>query len=116
MYFLARLFLNAIAVMIVAYLVPGVTVRSFPYALLAALILGIVNAVVRPILLLLSLPVTVFTLGLFTLVINALMFWLAAGLSAGFEVRGFGAAFLGAFVFWAVSWISNGWIIDRHRA
>jgi putative membrane protein len=107
MHFLLRLVLNALAVMLVAYIVPGVTVLNFWYALLAALILGIVNALVRPILALLSLPITVLTLGLFTLVINALMFWLAASLTAGFAVSGFGAAFWGALVFWIVSWFTN---------
>lgn len=112
MYLLARLFLNALAVMAVPYLVPGVSVTSFPTAFLAAIVIGLVNTFVRPILLLLSLPVTVITLGLFTLVINALMFWLASNLVPGFTVQGFAPAFWGALVFWAVSWITNGLIIE----
>ncbi len=107
MYILARLFLNALAVMVVPYLVPGVSVTSFVTACLAAIVIGLVNTFIRPILLLLSLPVTVLTLGLFTLVINALMFWLASRLVPGFTVHGFVAAFWGALVFWVVSWITN---------
>lgn len=110
---LVRLFLNALAVMVVTQLVPGVTVQSFPYAFLAAIVLGLVNALVRPILSILSLPITVVTLGLFTLVINALMFWLASAIGPGFAVQGFGAAFWGALVFWIVSWITNALIVER---
>lgn len=110
MYLLARLFLNALAVMAVTYLVPGVSIQSFPYAFVAALILALVNALIRPLLLLLSLPVNILTLGLFTLIVNALMFWLAASISPGFRVDGFAAAFWGALVFWIVSWLTN-WLI-----
>lgn len=110
MQFLLRLLLNALAVLAVAYSVPGVSVRSFWVALFAAFVLGVVNALVRPVLLVLSLPVNILTLGLFTLVINALMFWLASGFVPGFEVYGFAAAFWGALVFWLVSWITSGLI------
>lgn len=110
MFLLIRLFLNALAVMAVAYLVPGVTIRNFPHAFIAAIILGIVNALIRPVLLILSLPVNILTLGLFTLIVNALMFWLASSLSPGFHVENFSAAFWGALVFWIVSWITN-WLI-----
>ena len=110
---LVRLFLNALAVMAVTQLVPGVTVRDFPHAFFAALILGVVNACIRPILFFFSLPITVLTLGLFTLVINALMFWLASVLVPGFEVKNFGAAFWGGLVFWVVSWITNSLIVER---
>ena len=107
-FFLLRLLLNAFAVLAVAYLVPGVSVRSFGVAVLAALVLGIVNALVRPVLLILSLPINLLTLGLFTLVINALMFWLASSFVSGFFVQNFRAAFLGALVFWIVSWLASG--------
>ena len=110
MYLLTRLFLNALAVMAVPYLVSGVTVQSFPAAFIAAIVIALVNALIRPILLLLTLPVNVLTLGLFTLIVNALMFWLAASISPGIRIAGFGAAFWGALVFWIVSWLTN-WLI-----
>lgn len=113
MMLLIRLFLNALAVMAVTQLVPGVTIRDFPHAFLAAIVLGLVNALVRPILSLLSLPITLLTLGLFTLVINALMFWLGSVLVPGFTVHGFWAAFWGGLVFWVVSWITNALIVER---
>ena len=113
MQLLARLFLNALAVIAVTYLVPGVTISDFPHAFLAAVVIGLINALIRPILLILSLPINILTLGLFTFVINALMFWLASSIVPGFHVSGFAAAFWGGLVFWAVSWITNGLIVER---
>lgn len=110
MYLFARLFLNALTVMLVTYLVPGVIVKDFVHAFVAAIIIGLVNAIIRPILKILSLPVTILTLGLFTLVINALMFWFASKLSPGFAIVNFSSAFWGALVFWIVSWVTNGFI------
>jgi len=107
MQLLLRFVLNALAVLAAAYIVPGITVKSFWVALIAALVIGIVNALVRPILLILTLPINILTLGVFTLIINALMFWLAAYLVKGFDVANFTAAFLGALVFWIVSWFTN---------
>jgi putative membrane protein len=104
---LIRFLLNALAVMATAYIVPGITVSNFWTALIAALVIGIVNALVRPILLILTLPINILTLGIFTLVINGFMFWLAAYLVRGFEVANFTTAFLGALVFWIVSWFTN---------
>lgn len=103
--FLIRLIVNAIALIAVAYIVPGVHVSGYVGALIAALILGIVNAILRPILFLISLPLEVLTLGLFTLVINALLFWLVAALNVGLTVNGFWPAFWGALVMTIVSWI-----------
>ncbi len=94
--------------MAAAYVVPGVSVKNFWAALIAALVIGLVNALVRPILLILTLPVNILTLGLFTLVINALMFWLASSIVRGFDVANFWAAFWGALVYWLVSWLVNG--------
>lgn len=111
--FLLRLLFNALAVLIVAYLVPGVSVRSFGAAIIAALVLGIINALIRPVFLFLSLPINILTLGLFTLVINALMFWLASAFVSGFFVQNFTAAFLGALVFWLVSWLASGLLPER---
>ena len=91
--------LSATALLAVAYLYSGVVVTSFTGALIAAAVLGALNAVVRPVLVLLTLPVTVVTLGLFLFVINALMFWAAAGLVSGLNVRGFGAALIGSLIY-----------------
>ena len=103
--FLIRLVVNAIALICVAYVVQGIHVSGLGGALIAALILGIVNAILRPILLLLSLPLEVLTLGLFTLVINALLFWLVGALHVGLTVDGFWPAFWGAIVMSIVSWL-----------
>ena len=103
--FLIRLIVNAIALIAVAYIVPGVHVSGYVGAIVAALILGIVNAVLRPILFFISLPLEILTLGLFTLVINALLFWLVGVLNIGLTVNGFWPAFWGALVMTIVSWI-----------
>lgn len=95
--------LNAVALLIVAYLVPGITVASFGSAMVAALVLGLLNVLVRPVLVVLTLPITVVTLGLFLLVINALLFWFAGSILKGFEVAGFGWALLGALIYSAVT-------------
>jgi putative membrane protein len=96
---------NAIALIAVAYLMPSISVSSFTSALIAALVLGLVNAVIRPVLVLLTLPVTVITLGLFILVINALLFWLVGSILEGFHVQGFWGAFVGSILFSIVSWL-----------
>ena len=95
---------NTLALIAVAYLMPSISVASFSSALIAALILGLVNAFIRPLLILLTLPVTVITLGLFIFVINGLLFWLAGSVTDGFTVQGFWAGFLGAILFSIVSW------------
>jgi putative membrane protein len=96
--FLLHLVLTAGALLIVARVVGGIQVSGFGAALIGALVLGIVNAIVRPIMILLTLPLTILTLGLFLFVINALMLWLVAALVPGFRVRGFGAALLGSLL------------------
>ena len=90
---------SAAALLAVAYLYPGVSVTSFASALIAAAVLGALNAVVRPVLVLLTLPVTLVTLGLFLFVINALMFWAAASLLSGLHVTGFVAALIGSLIY-----------------
>lgn len=90
--------LSAIALIITAYIVPGFAVTSFAAALLAAVILGLINAIVKPILVLLTLPLTVITLGLFLFVVNALVIWLAGAITPGFVVTGFLPALLGSIV------------------
>ncbi len=94
-----RWLLLAAALLLVAYLYPGVTITSFASALIAAFVLGLLNTIVRPLLVLLTLPVTVLTLGLFLFVINALMFWSAASLLDGFGVNGFTAALIGSLIY-----------------
>jgi putative membrane protein len=96
--------INAVALIAVAYLMPGIAVSSFGAALVAALVLGLVNAFVRPILVLLTLPVTILTLGLFIFVLNGLLFWMVGSWLQGFEVAGFWPAVFGAIVFSIISW------------
>lgn len=96
---IAKWLLLATALLFVAYVYDGVEVRSFGAALVAAFVIGLLNTVVRPVLVVLTLPVTVLTIGLFIFVINALMFWLAAELLSGFHVRGFGAALIGSLLY-----------------
>ena len=96
---IVRWLLLAAALLLVAHLYPGVSVSSFAVAMIAALVLGLLNTLVRPLLVLLTLPVTLLTLGLFLFVINALMFWSAAGVLSGFNVTGFGAALVGSLIY-----------------
>lgn len=96
---IVRWFLLAAALLLVAYLYPGVQVQSFGAAMVAALVLGLLNTVVRPLLVLLTLPVTLITVGLFLFVINALMFWAAASLLNDFNVTGFAAALIGSLIY-----------------
>lgn len=96
---LVKWLLSATALLAVAHLYSGVVVQSFGSALIAAFAIGFFNTLLRPILVLLTLPVTVVTLGLFLFVINALMFWLAASVLDGFQVQGFGAALLGSLIY-----------------
>ena len=96
--------INAVSLIAVAYLLPGIGVESFITALVAALVLGLVNAVIRPILVLLTLPVTLVTLGLFILVINGLLFWFVGSFISGFVVSGLLSGILGAIVYSLVSW------------
>jgi putative membrane protein len=97
--------INAVALVAVAYLMPSITVSDFTAALVAALVLGLVNAVVRPVLVLLTLPVTILTLGLFIFVLNGLLFWGVASWLEGFGVAGFWSGVLGAILFSIVSWL-----------
>lgn len=96
---LVRWLLLAAALLLVAHLYRGVTVASFGEAMLAAFVIGLFNTLVRPVLVLLTLPVTLLTLGLFLFVINALMFWWAGSVLDGFNVAGFGAALVGSLIY-----------------
>lgn len=105
MHLIIRLIINAVAFYLIATYLPGFHVDSFGAALIAALIFGVINAIIRPIVLLVTLPLTLVTLGLFIVIINALMFWLTAAIAPGFKVDGFGAALLGAIIMMVVSFV-----------
>jgi putative membrane protein len=105
-----RWVINALALLAVAYLYTGVKVDSFTAAMIAALVLGLVNAILRPVLLILTLPVTILTLGLFVFVINALMFWLAAEMVSGFHVAGFMAALIGSVLYSIITLLTS-WLL-----
>lgn len=94
--------LSAAALLFVAYIYSGVQVKGFGAAMIAAAVIGLFNVVLRPVLVVLTLPVTIITLGLFLFVINALMFWAASGVLTGFQVRGFGAALVGSLIYSAI--------------
>lgn len=96
--FVVHLVLSAALLLIVANVVRGIELAGWGSALLAALLLGLVNAVVRPVMIVLTLPLTIVTFGLFLLVVNALMLWLVAGLVPGMRIHGFGAAFVGSLL------------------
>lgn len=102
-----RLLISAFALIGIAYLLPGVTVASFYIACVAAFILGLLNLVVRPILLVLTLPITILTLGLFSFVINAVLFWFVASFVDGFEVETFLAALIGSVLMSVVNTFTN---------
>lgn len=112
MYLILRWLINTVAILLMAYYLPGIAVSGFYAALIAALILGIINAIIRPLIVLLTLPVNILTLGLFTFLINAFLFWFASTIVKGFEVADFKAAFLGALIMWLVSWFSN-WLLKK---
>ena len=111
---IARWIINAGALLLVAYLYPGVQVRDFVAALIAALVLGLVNALIRPILVILTLPVTLLTLGLFLFVINALLFWMVAELVSGFMVSGFWAALVGSILYSLITLVTS-WLLFPRR-
>jgi putative membrane protein len=115
MRFLVRLVVNAAAVFLAANLVPGIAVSGFGAALIAGVILGFVNAVIKPILIVLTLPFTIVTLGLFIFVVNAVCLALVAWLVPGFSISGFWAALGGAIVISVVSWVLNT-IVAEERA
>ena len=106
MFYVFRLLIHMVAILIISYLLPGVIkVDSVLAALVAAFLLGIVNLVVRPVLIFLTFPLTLLTLGLFLLVINGLMLWLVAAVVKGFHVNGFWGAVFGSILISLVSWI-----------
>jgi len=110
-----RWLILTLGIMVAAYLIEGIHVKGFGSALLAAAILGILNAVFRPILIILTLPINILTLGLFTFVINALLLMMASGVIGGLEVHGFWAAFLGSLVISLMSWLLSSFINEQGR-
>jgi len=112
---LLRVIVNAATIYLAAYLVPGIVVSGIGPALVAGLVLGVINAVVRPILVVLTFPLTLLTLGLFLFVLNAFCLWLTSALVPGFTVDGFGPAFLGALVISIVSWVMTAFVNDAGR-
>jgi putative membrane protein len=110
--FLLRAVITAAGLWLATQWVPGVHVDTVPMLLLAAVLLGVVNAIVRPIAFILTLPVTILSLGLFLFVLNALMVWLVAWMVPGFHVSGFKAALLTAIIVWIVGWIGS-WFIGK---
>lgn len=105
--------INAVALFILPYLMQSIRVDSFWTALVAALVLGLVNTLIRPILVVLTLPVTVLTLGLFILVINALLFWMVANFVSGFHVAGFWSALGGALLYSLISWGLSALLLEK---
>lgn len=107
-----RWVLNALALLATAWLMPGIGLDGFGAALITALVLGIVNAIIRPVILFFTLPLTIVTLGLFTLVINAVMLMITASAVDGFSVSGFWAAFFGSIIITIISGVLSSAVID----
>lgn len=112
---LLRWLILAVAIMVAAYLFKGIHISGFGAALFAAMALGILNALFRPILLVLTLPINILTLGLFTFVINAVLLLMTSGLIGGLVVEGFGSALLGSFIISLVSWLLSSFVNDQGR-
>jgi putative membrane protein len=105
--------INAVALIAVAYLLPGIAVADFVTALIAALVLGLINTFIRPVLVLLTLPATLLTLGLFIFVINGLLFWFVGSFIEGFHVAGFWSAVLGAILYSIISWALSALLMPK---
>jgi putative membrane protein len=112
--FITTWLITAISLLITAYFIPGFHIRNIVAAIIAAAVIGLVNAIVRPVLSLLTLPITLLTLGLFSFVLNALTLWLASAFSPGFEINGFIPALIGSLVLSIVSGMLN-WILGIDR-
>lgn len=104
--------INAAALFALQYLMKTIYIEDFSVALLAALVLGLVNVLIRPVLVLLTLPATLLTLGLFIFVINGLLFWMVANFVRGFYVAGFGAAMIGALLYSLISWALSSLLLE----
>ena len=109
---IARLLINILALLLVAYVVPGIIVDGFFTAFIVAILLGLLNIFIKPLLLILTLPITLLTLGLFAFVINALLFWFVASFVEGFSVAGFWVALLGTILYSIASGVGNKFVDD----
>ena len=107
--------INSLALLTVAYVLPGIAVADFTTAMIAAVVLGLVNAFIRPVLILLTLPATLLTLGLFIFVINGLLFWMVGSWLQGFTVAGFWSGFFGAIVYSIISWALASVLLGENR-
>jgi putative membrane protein len=112
--FIIRVLIGAFGLWLAAYLIHGIHYDSLVALLIAALILGVANAIIRPILIILTLPITILTLGLFILVVNGAVFWLVGHFSPGFHVHGLIHAILGALITSVISWIGHA-LFGYHR-
>lgn len=112
---LVRWLILTAAIMVAAYLIQGIEVNGFLSAFFAAAILGVLNVFFRPILLILTLPINILTLGFFTFIINAVLLKMASGVISGFVVHGFWSAVFGGFIISVVSWLLNSFINDQGR-
>jgi putative membrane protein len=112
---LLRWLILTVAIIVASYLLEGIHVSGFFPAFFAAALLGILNALFRPVLILLTLPINILSLGLFTFVINALMLVMVSGIISGFEVHGFWTAVFGSLIISIISWLLNSFISDRGR-
>ncbi|MEX0930137.1 MAG: phage holin family protein [Candidatus Paceibacterota bacterium] len=115
MYILTRWLLIALSLVVAAWLIEGVSIEGLYITFIAAALLGLINVIIRPVLILLTLPINIVTLGLFILVINTVLFMFVASFVDGFAVDGFGSAFLGALVVSVVSFLGNRLLV-AHRA
>jgi putative membrane protein len=112
---LIRWLFLTVAILVAAHLIQGFEVKGFWSAFLAAAILGVLNALFRPVLIILTLPINILTLGLFTFVINAVLIMMVSGVVGGFEVHGFWSALLGSLIISLVSWLLNSFINEQGR-
>ena len=108
-----RWFVLSLAILLAAYMIDGIRIAGVPAAILAAAVLGFLNAFLRPILLILTLPLNILTLGLFTFAINAVLLMMASGVIGGFAVDGFGSALLGSLIISVVSWLMTSFVNER---
>ncbi len=107
--------LNALALIAVAYFVPGIHVSTFMVALIAAVVIGLANVLIKPVLVILTLPITLITLGLFIFVINGLLFWVVGNFLQGFDVSTIKAGIIGAIVYSVIAWLLSAIVIDKDK-
>lgn len=111
-YLIVRWVINSLILVLITYVVPGFNVQNFFVALISALVLAFLNAIIKPILIILTLPINIITLGLFTLIINGLLFWFMASFIKGLTITGFWPAFWAALVYSIISMFIN-WLLDK---